>query len=93
MVYQGKMFNAYRDGQVVVCQRQCRTCIFGPESPIEKDRRNEMITEATRRESAIICHSTLGADNAVCRGFYDRHDTIPLRLARMMNKIHEVPCD
>lgn len=50
-----------------------------------------MVADAKKEESAIICHDTLlGKENAVCRGFYDRHSTIPLRLAQMLKKIKEV---
>lgn len=43
------------------------------------------------KDSAIICHSTLGTDeNAVCRGFFDRHGSIPLRLAMSLGQIEEV---
>jgi hypothetical protein len=90
MVYQGQMFNAFRDGKVMVCKRQCSTCIFGPKSPIGEERRNEMVQEATRRESAIICHATLGGDNAVCRGFFERHKTAPLQIAERLGVLQEV---
>ncbi len=51
----------------------------------------EMVKDAKAKESAIICHSTLGTGAAaVCRGFYDHHGTIPLRLARIVGNIEEV---
>lgn len=90
MVYNGPMFNAFRDGQVVVCAKQCATCIYGPRSPIDLERRHEMEAETKRRDSAIICHSTLDGDHAVCRGYYDRQETTPLRLAKALWNVREV---
>jgi hypothetical protein len=49
-----------------------------------------MVAEAKRRQSLIVCHSTLGTRrNAVCRGFYNRHSTLPLVLAEAMGIIEE----
>ena len=53
-----------------------------------------MVDSATRDNSAIFCHSTLyGANdgnNAVCRGFFDRHATVTLRLASAMGVVEFV---
>jgi len=52
-----------------------------------------MVKEAKANESAITCHSTLYRDDvdpSVCRGFFDRHPTIPLRLAVLMDVLAEV---
>lgn len=45
-------------------------------------RRREMETSAVKSDAAIICHSTLGGKhNAICRGFFDKHKTQPIRMA------------
>lgn len=45
-------------------------------------------------DAAITCHSTLyrvDVDEAVCRGFYDRYSTSPLRIAGRLGMIVEDP--
>jgi hypothetical protein len=86
--------NAFRGGKVHVKAEKCATCIFRPGNLMHLDpgRVAGMVAEAKRKDSAIICHSTLGTrKNAVCRGFFDSHGTIPLRLARIMGNVEEVP--
>ena len=85
--------NAFRAGKVHVKARPCSTCIFhrGNKMQLAEGRVEQMVADAERNESAIICHSTLGTKaNAVCRGFFDEHSTLPLRLARMFGNIKEV---
>jgi hypothetical protein len=70
----------------------CETCVFRPGNlmHLARGRLAEMVTEATANESAIICHSSLyrsGVDNAVCRGFFDRHRTRPLQIAERLGLI------
>ena len=57
---------------------------------LDSGRVDGMVAAAEKNDSAIICHSTLGGDNAVCRGFYENHSTYPLRLARVMGVVEEV---
>lgn len=90
--------NTYRDGRVHVLARQCKTCIFRPGNPmfLQPGRVAGMVREARADESAITCHSTLyraGVDNAVCKGFFDRHKTQPLQVAERLGIIEwdEVP--
>lgn len=85
--------NAYRDGKVHVCSRLCTTCVFraGNLMHLQPGRLAAMVADANATQSAIICHSTLyrdGVDNAVCRGFYDRHPTQPLQIAQRLRLIH-----
>lgn len=80
--------NAYRDGKVHVTEAMCSTCVFRPGNlmRLEPGRLAGMVTDAKAADTAIICHSTLyrqGVDSAVCRGFFDRHSTLPLRLAQV----------
>jgi hypothetical protein len=44
---------------------------------LQRGRVRQMIDEAVGNDSAIVCHKTLDGDNAVCRGFFDRMETIP----------------
>ncbi len=78
--------NVYRDGKVHVCEEMCTTCIFRPGNLMQlmPGRVEDMIAEAIKGGSAIICHSTLDGDNAVCRGFFDKHKTQPLQIAERL---------
>jgi hypothetical protein len=84
--------NVYRDGHVHVRREMCSTCIFRPGNlmflPAGRVRR--MVDEAKAEGTSIICHQTLEADNAVCRGFFDRHRTVSLGLAVALGKVREV---
>jgi len=84
--------NAFRNGTVHVCSAMCSTCIFRPGNlmHLKPGRVREMVDGATKEDSAIICHSTLEGDNAVCRGFYDRYRTTPLVLAKALGVVEEV---
>jgi hypothetical protein len=84
--------NAYREGKIHVCDRLCDTCVFrsGNLMRLEPGRLAAMVAEAKADESAIICHSMLyqdDIDNAVCRGFYDRHPTQPLEIAERLGLV------
>lgn len=90
--------NSFRGGKVHVCAQLCSTCVFRPGNlmHLEPGRLAAMVAEAKANESAIICHSTLyraGADNAICRGFYDRHPTQPLQIAERLGLIELDPTD
>lgn len=53
-----------------------------------------MVREATKNESAIVCHATLGTkENAVCRGFFDKHPTAPLQIAERLGFVELVDLD
>lgn len=86
---------AYRHGKVHVLSEECATCIFRPGNLMHLMPRRVagMVRNALANDSAIICHSTLDKDEAVCRGFYDRHqhNSASLRIAIIMRCITEVP--
>lgn len=79
----------FRDNAVHVCAEMCETCIFRPGNlmGLRPGRAKELIRAATRDDSAIICHSTLSGDQAVCRGFYDKHPTSPLQVAERLGMV------
>lgn len=85
------MHNAYRDGEVHVLAEMCATCVFrkGNLMQLKGGRVREMVDSAKDAESTIVCHATLHdpAIHAVCRGFFDRHSTLPLRLAQALDRI------
>jgi hypothetical protein len=54
---------------------------------LSKGRVNQMVKEAKKNDTAIVCHKTLDGDNAVCRGFFDNHNTVPLSLAVVTNRV------
>lgn len=47
----------------------------------------QMCAEADEANTAIICHSTLSGDNAVCRGYFDRRSSVTLRVAVAVDAI------
>ncbi len=71
--------------------RKCITCIFRPGNlmHLNDGAREDMVHAALRRNSWIVCHSTLPASGrsigsqAICRGFWDVHarDSFGCRLA------------
>jgi hypothetical protein len=75
------------NGRVRVLAAKCDTCIFRPGNlmRLQPGRREQMVTDSLRNQSAIICHDTLSGPDprAVCRGFFDvhGHDSFPLKLA------------
>lgn len=81
----------YRDGKVWVLDGKCPTCIFRPGNLmyLAPGRRDSMVAECIRHQSAIFCHETLDGPHAICRGFYDLHRTaiVALRLAGAMELI------
>jgi hypothetical protein len=79
----------FRDGKVHVCKRMCATCIFHPGNimTLREGRLESMVAAATKEESAIICHQTLGEGEAACRGFFDKHKTSSLQIAERLGYI------
>ncbi len=83
-------FNVWRDGKVHVKAGRCATCIFRPGNKMRLGPRRVrgMVLTATREDTAIICHDTLGTDRqAVCRGFFNGYRTTPLVMAKLMGLI------
>ncbi|WJK33160.1 hypothetical protein [Solwaraspora sp. WMMA2065] len=67
--------------------RQCATCIFRPGNPMHlaEGHLRDLVANARRNESYIICHDTLPyadheAEPAICRGFADRYPTQTLQV-------------
>lgn len=58
-----------------VCAEMCATCIFRPGNlmQLKSGRVRGMVDDSLRDDSFIPCHKTLDGQQAVCRGFYDRH--------------------
>lgn len=80
--------NIYRNGFVHIVSRMCDTCIFRPDIELTHGRRDAMVREATRNESAIICHSTLDkSDQDACYGFFKQHPTATLQVAERLKRI------
>lgn len=87
--------NVYRDGKVHVLSEMCETCVFRPGNlmRLPPGRLAGMVKEAVEAESCIPCHSTLpywpegGDEQAVCRGFFDRHKTQALQIAERLDLI------
>lgn len=79
----------FRAGRVHVLARMCDTCIFRPGNLMElcPERVEDMVQQAIRDESTIVCHSTLDTKQACCRGFFDRHKTQPLQIAERLGLV------
>lgn len=89
------MNKVYVNGKVYVRRRRCDTCVFRPGNLMHLDegRLDGMISGADANGSCIPCHHHLhqGADiEPVCRGYYDRHSSMTLRLAEAMEIIEFV---
>lgn len=75
-----------------VLARQCTTCIFSPgnQMHLAPGQLANMVRQARRDESYIVCHDTLPYGDhpqmppAICRGFFDRYDTQALQIARRL---------
>lgn len=82
----------FHDGVVHVNKRLCSTCIFRPGNLMHLDegRVEDMVAQATAAESCIPCHQTLDGQQAVCRGFYNKHKTQPLQIAERLGFVLEV---
>ncbi len=80
--------NAYRDEHVHVLDDMCATCVFRPGNLMQlpPGRLAELVKD--NADSALYRD---GVDNAVCRGFFDRHATLPLRLAVALDLVRFVP--
>lgn len=87
------MTNVYRDGKVHVMAQKCKTCIFRPGNLMHL---SPGVVAGMRRQAdqdggCIPCHSTLHLpDEAVCRGYYDRAASWPLRMAAAAGIVVEV---
>lgn len=81
--------NVYREGRVHVQAQMCSTCIFRPGNVMDlrAGRVRQMVDEARRHDSAIVCHQTLEGDGSVCRGFFERWPTTPLQLAERLGMV------
>jgi hypothetical protein len=80
------------DGRVHVRRTRCPTCIFRPGNRMNLDegRVAEMVAAADAAESCIPCHHHLYDDQPVepvCRGYFDRHSSMTLRLAEALERI------
>lgn len=85
----------FREGKVHVMAEMCPTCIFRPGNlmNLESGRVKQMVRDATKAESCIPCHETThgGAEGeAICRGFYEKFPTLPIRLAEAIGSLIEV---
>ena len=53
-----------------MCARQCPTCIYRPDSPLDLDRLEDQVRDPfVGFKRHRVCHEV----EACCRGFWDRH--------------------
>jgi len=55
--------------------RPCDTCVTFPDDRmgLGEEVRRAFLAEARVGKSYVICHETIGSDEAVCRGFWNLH--------------------
>lgn len=83
----------FYDGVIRVAKEMCPTCIFRPGNLMKLDpgRVKDMVEDARKNDSAIICHDTLDQPlQAVCRGYFDSYETQPLQVAKRLGMVLEV---
>jgi len=51
---------------------------------LKPGRVRQMVQSATKADSCIICHESLGGPQAVCHGFFAKHATSPLQIAQRL---------
>ncbi len=81
-----------RDGGVWVMKDKCPTCIFRPGNlmRLEPGRVSQMKRGADRYDTCIICHDTMDTPRAaVCRGYFDGHDSALLQIAERLGYIRD----
>lgn len=78
-----------------VCDRLCETCVFRPGNLmyLRAGTLREMVQGSLANDSFIPCHKTLDGQQAVCRGFYDRHarDSLGCRFGFIVGIIYLNP--
>ncbi|MFC8906532.1 hypothetical protein [Micromonospora sp. NPDC057140] len=78
--------------------RECDTCIFKPGNlmRLSEGRLRDLVAEARRNESFVVCHDTLphyrnrDVKPAICRGFADRYSTQALQVIERLFGFIEV---
>lgn len=81
-------------GKPRMCAQMCDTCILRPGSVVTASLRpgrlKELLEDACRSESYVVCHSTFDSGPAVCRGFADHYSTNSLRILGRIGGFHEI---
>lgn len=82
----------FRDDGVFVMREKCATCIFHPGNlmHLKPGVVAKMKRGSDERGTAIVCHEVMNTPRAaVCRGYYDNHDSALLQVAERMGIIKE----
>ena len=88
----GPAFGPARDGGVWVMAKRCETCIFhaGNKMHLNPGTVGRMKRGADEKGTCIVCHETMHDErSAVCRGYYENHQSALLTLAERMGVIRE----
>lgn len=76
-----------RNNGVWVMAEKCATCIFRPGNlmHLNDGTVGRMKKSADERGTCIVCHEVMnGETSAVCRGYYDNHQSQLLQIAERM---------
>ena len=82
----------FRDDAIWVRSQKCDTCIFHPGNLMHLNPGvvAEMKRGADERGTCIVCHEGMHSDKAaVCRGYYDSHQSALLQVAERMGIVRE----
>lgn len=89
--------NVFRDGKVHVQLEMCGSCVFRPgnQMHLRSGALRQIVDGNLALDTPLICHQTLaihpdGGNEAVCRGFFERYPTTPMKLAETMGLIEWV---
>lgn len=80
----------FRDDHVWVMEKKCATCIFRPGNlmHLRDGVVGTMKRGADERGTGIVCHEVMhGPDAAMCRGYYDGHNSALLQVAERLGII------
>lgn len=92
VIYPENGMGPARDGAVFIMRNRCETCIFHPGNRmhLKPGVVAEMKRSADERGTCIVCHEGMDTPQAaVCRGYYDSHNSALLQVAERLLLIKE----
>lgn len=96
LIHPEEGFGPFRDDAVWIMTEKCATCIFRAGNPMHLNDGvvGTMKRQADERGTAIVCHEVMNTRNAaVCRGYYDAHQSSLLQVAERMGIVKEIAGD
>jgi hypothetical protein len=76
---------------LAVLDKRCNQCLFSSARIVPEARARNLIEKCVRDGTYFVCHKASNHNlEAVCRGFYDVHDTRILQIAKRLNVVRFV---